>query len=422
LPMQSAPIKILMFGWEFPPHNSGGLGVACQGLAGGLASLGAKITFVLPKKNDCAGASCRMIFADEWTGKKIFPAGVEAIAVDSPLSPYLTAASYQRKIAKWGETNFKPQFSVWRRDLMGEVMRYGQIGGAIAAAEKFDVIHCHDWLSLPAGLAAKEVSKKPLVFHVHATEYDRVGTAGLNREICSVEKQGFENADAVAAVSAYTKRRIVNDYGAAPGKIVVVPNAVDHGEYAGPADHLLKLKKSGKKIVLFVGRLTFQKGPDYFLRAARAVAAMDKNAMFVFSGAGDMERWLIGEAARLGLADRVVFAGFLRGRNLAALYKAADLYVMPSVSEPFGLTSLEALASGAPILISRQSGVGEMVAHCLKCDFWDTDQMAAKMLAALRYPEVREELRQNGLAEVKKFNWIDSARKCLNIYRQIITA
>jgi len=202
--------------------------------------------------------------------KKIFPAGVEAIAVDSPLSPYLTAASYQRKIAKWGETNFKPQFSVWRRDLMGEVMRYGQIGGAIAAAEKFDVIHCHDWLSLPAGLAAKKVSKKPLVFHVHATEYDRVGPAGLNREICSVERLGFENADAVAAVSAYTKRRVVNDYGAAPGNTVVVPNAVNHSEYAGPADHLLKLKKSGKKNRAVCGAAHLSKRAGlFFARGAR---------------------------------------------------------------------------------------------------------------------------------------------------------
>jgi len=411
-----------MFGWEFPPHNSGGLGVACQGLTQGLASLGARITFVLPQKNDYAAAPCRMIFADQWAGKKNLPAGVKTIAVNSPLSPYLDAESYYRQIAKCKEPNLALHPSVWRRDLMGEVMRYGQIGGAIAAVEDFDVIHCHDWLSLPAGMAAREVSGKPLVFHVHATEYDRAGINGLNREICLVEKQGFEGADAVAAVSGYTKRRIISDYGAPPQKITVVPNAVNHDEYGGTADRMLALKKSGKTIVLFVGRLTFQKGPDYFLRAARAVAAADKDAMFVFSGSGDMERWLIEEAARLELADRVIFAGFLRGRDLARLYKAADLYVMPSVSEPFGLTSLEALASGTPILISRQSGVGEMVAHCLKCDFWDTGQIAAKILAALRYNELGAELRQNGLAEVKKFNWTDSARKCLNIYQRVITA
>jgi len=171
-----------------------------------------------------------------------------------------------------------------------------------------------------------------------------------------------------------------------------------------------------------VGRLTFQKGPDYFLAAAKKVCAVDKDILFVFSGAGDMERWLIGEAARLGIADRVIFAGFLRGSDLARLYRMADLYVMPSVSEPFGLTSLEALSSGTPILISRQSGVAEMVSHCLKVDFWDVDQMANKILAAARYPELRETLRDNGFTETAKFDWVESARKCLDIYRKIQTA
>lgn len=412
-----------MFGWEFPPHNSGGLGVACQGLTSGLAALGAKITFVLPKKIDCSAAKCDFVFGDAWAGKKKYLAGVDAIAVNSPLSPYLTAESYFSEIKYWGEKNFMPCHSVWRRDLVGEVLRYGQIAADIARAESFDVIHCHDWLGVPAGLAAKKISGKPLVFHVHATEYDRVGENGMSREICLIEKQGFENADAVAAVSDYTKRRIIGDYGADPAKVAVVPNAVNHAEYAAPlADDFLKLKRSGKKIVLFVGRLTFQKGPDYFLQAARLAARVDKSAMFVFSGSGDMERRLIEEAARLGLADRVIFAGFLRGQDLARLYKMADLYVMPSVSEPFGLTCLEAMASGVPILISRQSGVGEMVAHGLKCDFWDTGKMAAKILAALRYPALGEELRQNGFAEVKKFDWTDSARKCLNIYRSVMTA
>ena len=411
-----------MFGWEFPPHNSGGLGVACQGLAGGLASLGAKITFVLPKKINCAPAMCDFVFGDIWAGKKKYLAGVDAIAVDSPLSPYLTAESYLQEIKDWTSKDFLPRHSVWRQDLMGEVIRYGQIAADIARAKNFDVIHCHDWLGVPAGLAAKKVSGKPLVFHVHATEYDRVGENGLNRDICLIEKRGFQDADAVVAVSDYTKRRVIGDYGVNPAKVAVVPNAVNHAEYAAPlADDFLKLKRSGKKIVLFVGRLTFQKGPDYFLKAARAVSRVDKAAMFVFSGSGDMERWLIEEAARLGLADRVIFAGFLRGMDLARLYKMADLYVMPSVSEPFGLTSLEALASGAPILISRQSGVGEMVSNCLKCDFWDTDQMAAKILAALRYPALVEELRQNGLIEVKKFDWADSAQKCLGIYQTILS-
>ncbi len=412
-----------MFGWEFPPHNSGGLGVACQGLASGLASLGAKITFVLPKKLDCGNASCRFIFGDSWAGREKYLIGVNAIEIDSPLSPYATSESYSEEIALYGQKEAGPRGNVWRKDLMGEVMRYAQVARGIALSEEFDVVHCHDWLSLPAGLMAKKATGKPLVFHVHATEYDRMDIEGMNRDICVIEKQGLEAADAVVAVSDYTKRRIVDCYGASAQKITVVSNAVNRAEYAAPLpDEFLKLKKNGKKIVLFVGRLTFQKGPDYFLKAARAVSRIDKNALFVFSGSGDMENWLIDEAARLGLAANVVFAGFLRGIDLARLYKMADLYVMPSVSEPFGLTSLEALASGTPILISRQSGVGEMVSHCLKVDFWDTDQMAAKILAALRYPALGDELRQNGSVEVQKFDWVDSAKKCLSIYRQILTA
>ncbi len=400
-----------MFGWEFPPHNSGGLGVACQGLAGGLVSLGAKVTFVLPKKLDCKQENYEFVFADE-------EKEIKTIKINSPLSPYLNSQSYCSIIEGLASRQ------IYRRDLIAEVLRYAVCAEKIALrlAGDFDVIHCHDWLSLPAGMAAKNATGKPLVFHIHATEYDRVGVDGLNREICLIEKQGFKAADAVAAVSGYTKRRIVDCYGANAQKITVVPNAVNRAEYAAPlADEFLKLKKNGKKIVLFVGRLTFQKGPDYFLKAAQAVSRIDKNALFVFSGSGDMERWLIEEGARLGLAGNVVFAGFLRGVDLARLYKMADLYVMPSVSEPFGLTSLEALASGTPILISRQSGVGEMVSHCLKVDFWDTDQMAAKILAALRYPALGDELRQNGSVEVQKFDWVDSARKCMDIYQQILT-
>lgn len=410
--MKFVSMKILMFGWEFPPHNSGGLGVACQGLAGGLVSLGAEIVFVLPKKIDCRQKNCEFVFADE-------EKEIKKIEINSPLSPYLNAKSYEGIIQGLGD------FGIYRRDLIAEVLRYSRQAEIIASrlAGNFDVIHCHDWLSLPAGLAAKKVSRKPLVFHVHATEYDRVGADGLNHDICVIEKQGMEAADAVAAVSDYTRRRIIDCYGADVEKIKVVPNAVNHGEYSADTfDDFLRLKKNGKKIVLFVGRLTFQKGPDYFLAAAKKVVAADKDAIFVFSGSGDMERWLIEESARAGMADKVIFSGFLRGTDLKRLYKAADLYVMPSVSEPFGLTSLEALASGTPILISRQSGAGEMVAHCLKVDFWDTDQMAAKILAALRYNELGEELRRNGLAEVKKFDWIDSAKKCMNIYRQILTA
>lgn len=405
-----------MFGWEFPPHNSGGLGVACQGLTEALSSMGARITFVLPKKIDCKSEACKFVFGgDEISGI------AKTIKIDSPLSPYLTAGSYRQEYRSFAGIDVC--HSVWRKDLVGEVMRYGYQAGRIARDDDFNIIHCHDWLSAPAGLKAKEISGRPLVFQIHATEYDRVHQDCMNREICAIEKEGLERADAVVAVSDYTKRRIVDCYNIDPGKIKVVPNAIDHSKLSvSESCDLEHLKKSGKRIVLFVGRLTFQKGPDYFLAAAKKASEIDQNIIFLFAGSGDMEHWLIEESARLGLSDKVIFSGFMRGNDLNRLYRMADLYVMPSVSEPFGLTSLEALASGTPILVSRQSGVSEMVSHCLKADFWDIDQIANNILAATRYPELRQVLHDNGSIEVKKFRWVDSAKICLNVYRQAMIA
>lgn len=411
-----------MFGWEFPPYNSGGLGVACEGLVNGLAFLGAQITFVLPKKMDYNCGACKFVYGRPWTRKIKTANGVETIEIDSPLSPYLTAESYARECALYADKFIAGGRGVWRRDMVGEVMRYAAEARGIAAAEKFDVIHAHDWLSFPAGLEAKKASGKPLVFQVHATEYDRVGDSCLNKDICAIEKKGLEEADAVVAVSDYTKRRIVDRYDIDPKKIEVVPNAVDQSKYQARFADFPHLKNSGKKIVLFVGRLTFQKGPDYFLRAAQKVSRLDPNVMFVFCGSGDMERWLIEESAGLGISDKVIFAGFLRGDDLARLYQMADLYVMPSVSEPFGITSLEALANGTPILVSRQSGVAEMVSHCLKVDFWDIDQIANKIMAVVNYPELRQTLHYNGSVEVNKFSWKKSAQKCVNVYHKVLRA
>jgi glycosyltransferase involved in cell wall biosynthesis len=243
----------------------------------------------------------------------------------------------------------------------------------------------------------------------------------MNREIYLIEKEGFKKADAVVAVSDYTRRVIIDHYGADAAKVRVVPNAIDHKAHEGKFEpHYFK--KNGKRVVLFVGRLTYQKGPDYFLKAAKRVLELDQNVFFIFSGSGDMERWLIEEAARLGISDKVFFAGFLRGSDLSRIYQMADAYVMSSVSEPFGLTSLEAMANGTPVLVSRTSGASEMISHCLKFDFWDIEQMAAKILAVVKYPELRNTLSENGESEVKKFSWLDSAQKCLNIYHQVMTA
>ncbi len=409
---KSVPVKILMFGWEFPPFNSGGLGVACEGLVRGLASNGARITFVLPKPVALASTACRFEFGEEESGM------ITMKKVDSILAPYLNSRTYNETYRRLAAQKKR---DIYARDLVSEVFRYARNAKRIAKTADFDVIHCHDWLSFPAGLAAREVSGKPLVFHVHATEYDRVGEGSLNPDIYVIEKEGFKKADAIIAVSDYTKRVICSRYGVDPAKVSVVPNAVEPNDYR--TEFLdLNFKKNGKKMVLFVGRLTYQKGPDYFLRAAQMVLRKDPDVYFVFSGSGDMERWLIEESGRLGISDRVIFAGFLRGANLARLYKMADLYVMSSVSEPFGLTSLEAMASGTPILVSRTCGASEMISHCLKVDFWDVDQMAAKMLAVVKYPALGRCLSENGFGEVRNFSWQESAKKCLSVYDQVLQA
>ncbi len=400
-----------MFGWEFPPFNSGGLGVVCKYLIKALSNQGIKITFVLPKKLDCQSSFCKIIFAD-------VPLKIKIKGINSLLLPYITSITYRDLFQ-----NNKEQ-SIYSPDLFGEVLRYGQEARKIALSEDFDIIHAHDWLSFPAGLESKKVSGKPLIVHVHATEFDRTGGNNVNQRVYEIEKQSFSEADKVIAVSNFTKNKVVQHYGVEPEKIEVVYNALEQEDFPRPKEKkgdLEGLKKAGKKIVLFVGRITIQKGPDYFLRAAKKVLEKNPNVLFVIAGAGDMEIQIIETAAWLGIADKVLFAGFLRGEALARAYQMADLYVLPSVSEPFGLTPLEALFNQTPVLISKQSGVSEVLSHCLKVDFWDIEEMANKILAVLEYPELYESLKENGSQEAKRFSWQDSAQKCIEIYDQLLS-
>ena len=395
-----------MFGWEFPPFNSGGLGVACEGLVKGLSKEGIKVTFVLPKKINCASDFCNIIFADDSLVIK---------AADYCLSPYLTSKSYKDSFRRHDKNN------IYGKDLYSEVMRYAKFAAKIALSEDFDIIHCHDWLSFPAGIAAKKVSKKALVVHVHATEFDRTGGNNLDGRIYDIEKEGFSFADRVITVSNYTKNKVVNYYGIDTQKVRVVHNAIDQDYYpASPTDRCM-LKENNEKIVLFVGRITLQKGPDYFLRSAKKVLDVNPNVRFLIVGSGDMEYQIIEEAAALNIADKVLFTGFLRGDDLQKAYAMADLFVLSSVSEPFGITPLESLIRGTPVLISKQSGISEVLSNCLKADFWDVDEMANKILAVLQYPELQSCLKENGSSEVNKFNWQDSARKCVAIYNELLT-
>lgn len=407
--------KILMFGWEFPPHNSGGLGVACHGLTKALADKGAEIIFVLPKKVDINSKHLlKIVFADEISKIKFKP-------INSLLSPYITSEKYETVLLK------EQQPSIYGEGLFEEVKRYALRAKSVAISENFDIIHAHDWLSFMAGNEAKKATGKPLVIHVHATEFDRTGGNGVNQHVYEIEKEGMEQCDAIIAVSQFTKGIITRHYGINPQKICVVHNAVEpkEEEYqlkTDPNAALLKLKEAGKKIILFVGRITLQKGPDYFLKTAKKILEFNPNVIFIMAGSGDMERQMIQEAASLGISDKVFFPGFLRGKELSQLYQIADLYILPSVSEPFGITPLESLVNNTPILISKQSGVSEIITHALKADFWDVEEMTDKTLAVLNHPPLYECLRENGFNEVKKINWQVPAQKCLDIYNQLSTA
>jgi glycosyltransferase involved in cell wall biosynthesis len=399
-------LEILMFGWEFPPFNSGGLGTACHGLTHALAKQNAAITFVLPRRMQIDTNSMRFVFADSEY--------ITIHEVDSLITPYINSEDYEDRYIRLGME--KP--SIYGKSLFEEVYRYSKKGREIAKKEKFDVIHSHDWLSFGAGIEAKKVSGKPLIAHIHATEFDRTGNNSVNSHVYNLEKHGMQMADKVIAVSNFTKEIIVKKYGIPAQKITVVHNAITPGRHHSPESH--HMRTIFKKIVLFVGRLTLQKGPDIFLRAAQKVLEVDPTVAFIIAGAGDMERQVVRECAALGISDKVFFTGFLRGEELNRIYQAADLYVMPSISEPFGITVLEALNNGTPVLVSKQSGVSEVLTHVLKVDFWDVDEMTNKIMAVLNYKSLKHTLREHGTHEVGKLSWDKSAAQCLQLYRQCV--
>lgn len=398
--------KILMFGWELPPFNSGGLGVACFGLAKALSGKGVHILFVLPKPIDIHIPFFKVIFAHK--GEMCVQ------AIESLLQPYITSREYA--VLQLGAPHAR-----YGNALLDEVRRYALQARDIALREEFDVIHAHDWLSFLAGIEAKRVSGKPLIVHVHATEFDRTGGSHINHDVYQIERHGMHEADQVIAVSHFTKKILVDHYAVPAQKVAVVYNGIDEQEMSGAhtplsATTLFQFKQKGYKVVLFVGRLTLQKGADYFLKAAQVVLRYNKNVLFVVAGSGDMETQIIDQAAALGIGDKIIFTGFVRGEELTRLYCAADLFVMPSVSEPFGMTTLESLSLGTPVLVSKQSGVAETLNHALKVDFWDTDEMANKIVSVLRYPPLHTCLSQNGSYEVKRYTWEKAAEKIQDIY------
>lgn len=392
--------------------------MACRGLTRALSRLeDVEVTFVLPKKIPITDNYMRIAFADQPKTK------VKIRQVDTLLAPYITSQIYQQQLSA-------TQRSIYANDLVAEVKRYGEAARAIAAEEEFDVIHAHDWLSFLAGLAAKQVSHKPLVLHVHATEYDRTGGHHGHPEVIKIEKEVMEAADCVCTVSGYTKNVVIQEYGIDSAKVEVVHNGIDQEDITQAdqflakqeqiVDGLTKLKQTGTKLVLFVGRFTVQKGADKFLEAAKRSLEYCPNTQFLMVGAGELEVELIEKAVKFGISDKVVFTGFLRGQNRDRVYAAADLFVMPSVSEPFGLVAIEALLYNTPIIISKQSGIGEVINGALKVDFWDVDQMVNMMVSVLEHNSLNKTLSEQGRLEAVKATWDRAAYRCKQIYKRLI--
>jgi glycosyltransferase involved in cell wall biosynthesis len=418
-----------MLGWEFPPFISGGLGTACYGLTKAMDRLGMPVTFVLPKADPirlCGGEP----MADPSQGSKPSPGfqHVRIRPVASGLTPYVDpsvsagrASASRAKATRSngggkgsgidGHGNYGPS-------IYHEVHLYAEKVVDLAEREVFDLIHAHDWMTFPAGVALAAHSGRPLVVQVHSTEFDRSGEH-VNQYVYDIERHGMHAASKIVAVSNYTRNIILSRYGVPPEKVEVVYNGVEqNGVPEAFARNTWPTQTD--KVVLFLGRITMQKGPEYFLYAAKKVLEKIDNVKFVMAGDGDMLYRMIELAAELGIGPHVLFTRFLRGDDVHKAYRMADLYVMPSVSEPFGIAPLEALQHDVPVLMSKQSGIAETFHHALKVDFWDVNEMANKMVAVLRYPPLQETLRVEGHKETYKFRWEDSAARMNEIYHDAL--
>jgi len=427
-------MRVLMFGWEFPPHISGGLGTASYGLTKGMATLdNLEVIFVVPKAwGDEDQDIVRLIGANKVpvAFKKVYYKGfkrpLEKIEVLSKIVPYTDPEDFWKvtksevagyslfvKTNKRGMVDFSGKYG---SNLMDEINNYAIVASVIAEENQFDIIHAHDWLAYPAGIAAMEVSGKPLVIHVHATDFDRSG-GSVNPDVYHIEKSGMDAASKIITVSNLTRDIVINKYNINPSKIETVYNAVEPVTIS--ENHFIR-KGFDEKVVTFLGRITLQKGPEYFIEAANKVLKVMDNVRFVMAGSGDMTEKMIRRAASLKITDRFHFTGFLKGSDVFSMLDMSDVYVMPSVSEPFGISPLEAMQSNVPVIISKQSGVAEILTHAVKTDFWDIDAMADAIYGILNYPALAEMYIKNGKEEVIRLKWDNSARHVRDIYNRVI--
>lgn len=461
-------MRVLMLGWEFPPFISGGLGTACYGLTKALDRRAIEVIFVLPHAvSDDTTLHVKLV-SPEWAAVEMSggvgpdevlpappayaeePATADLRNVRFLHLPVTVSAAYARPESSQvgarrddsdpARAGIHPpsheqspadrdqpgahgrsqahnhetdgDMSGYAGDLLGQVLRYARFCAAAAKSESFDVIHAHDWLTYPAGMAVARLSGRPLVIHVHSTEFDRSGI-NVNQQVYDIERRGMHAAMRIITVSRLTKDTVVSRYSIDPDKVAVVYNGVDL-EPTQP-DRIGIEKRD--QIVLYFGRITMQKGPEYFVRAAMRVLEVMKDVKFVVAGSGDRARQMIEMAARLGIGHKMLFTGFLRGRDIDRVFALADVYVMPSVSEPFGIAPLEAMGRDVPVIISKSSGVSEVLTHALKVDFWDVDDIADKIVAVLRHPPLGRTLRVHGAFEVRRLTWDGAAERCEQVYR-----
>lgn len=418
-------MKALMFGWEFPPHILGGLGTASYGLTRGMAMQpDMEITFVIPKPWGDEDKSFLKIIGT--TNTPVVWRDVDSDYVKNRLGDKMTPEQYYdlrshiyadfsyRHVNDLGCIEFSGRYP---DNLLEEINNYSIVAGVIARSEAFDVIHAHDWLTYPAGIHAKQISGKPMVIHVHATDYDR-SRGNVNPEVYAIEKNGMDFADHIITVSNLTRNTVIEKYHQDPSKVTTVHNAV---EPLSPEIVSIQDKRGVKdKVVTFLGRITMQKGPEYFVEAAAKVLAKAPNVRFVMAGSGDMLDEMIRLAASRNISDRFHFTGFMKGKQVYEVLKSSDVYVMPSVSEPFGISPLEAMQCGVPTIISKQSGCAEILDYAVKVDYWDIEAMADAIYSIIAYPAMYKFLKDEGKREVDNIKWEYAGQKVRRIYDQVI--
>lgn len=416
------PLHSLMFGWEYPPLHTGGLGVACQGLVRGLTRNGVRVTLVLPmdlQQHPDAELLRGPADITEMTPSVRF--------VPSALQPYDDHRTYTERAASWNmvDTGTAQSLTDLYGPNLGEaVERYTEASVAVTRDLAPDVVHCHDWMTYDAGIRAAKHHRVPLVAHIHATEYDRTHFQP-NDWIAEKEGRGFRAADRIIAVSNYTKDLLIRHYGIDPSKITVVYNGHDVRPQSITAQSRMAVSNAMKKrgpLVLFLGRLTAQKNPTQFLEVARLVHAERPDVHFVMAGDGGLLPDLVDRACVLGLSRNILFTGKVNTREAEKLYRQADCFVMPSLSEPFGLVALEAIGHGVPVILSKQSGAAEVVEHAFKVDFWDTAKMADCIVTILRETPLAATLRSEAPRILQRLNWRNQAGEVISLYQHMLTA